>query len=624
MGRYSLDGVTVECVCGDIADQPGIAAVVNAANADLESGGGVAGAIHRAAGPGLAEECRPLAPIGPGRAVITGGHGLPNPHVIHCLAPVYGRDEPSDVLLADCYRNALALAEEHGIESIAFPAISTGAFGYPMPAATRVALRAVLDRLPHLSCVRRIRFVLARETDRRIYERVLEDLADARRGGLALFTDLYELTMLQAYFEEGLAERAVFSLFVRRLPGRRNFLVACGLDTVLGYLENLRFGGDDLAYLESLGTFSDRFLDWLSGFRFAGDVRAVPEGTPVFAGEPIVEIAAPLPQAQIVETFVMNQIHVQTVLATKAVRVVTAAGGRPVVDFGARRVHGIDAALKAARAFYIGGVAATSNVLAGKRFGLPVAGTMAHSYVQAHRDEESAFRTFARLYPETVLLVDTYDTLGGVRKVCDLVGGPAGGLKIKAVRLDSGDLLALSKEARRLLDAAGAADVEIFASGGLDEYRIAELVSSGAPIDGFGVGTGMGVSRDAPDLDMAYKLCEYGGAGRLKLSTGKEVLPGPKQVFRFAEGGRDVRDVIARADEDLAGRPLLAAVMRRGKRLADASVDLEAIRDRTRREVSRLPDHVRALEPAEPPYPVEVSRALSDYRRQVIDGIAGT
>lgn len=440
---------------------------------------------------------------------------------------------------------------------------------------------------------------------------------------LALFTDLYELTMLQAYFEEGMEEEAVFSLFVRRLPPRRNFLLACGLDTVLDYLESVRFSDDDLAYLASLDKFSNRFLDWLRDFQFIGDVRAVPEGTPVFADEPILEVSAPLPQAQIVETFVMNQIHLQTVLATKAQRVVSAAGGLPVVDFGARRMHGIDAALKAARAFFIGGVAATSNVLAGKRFGMPVAGTMAHSYIQAHRNEADAFRAFAHLYPDTVLLIDTYDTLDGVRKVCDLAKTLGDDFKVKAVRLDSGDLCALSKKARQMLDEAGCERIEIFASGGLDEDKVAELMSSGAPIDAFGVGTSMGVSQDAPDLDLAYKLCEYAGEGRLKLSADKPVLPGRKQVFRKEENDRDVRDVIARADEDITGRPLLITVMHRGERLSSGRVDLESIRDYAQQQIVRLPDHVRSIAPAKPAYPVEVSPVLSLFQKKVMERVAG-
>ncbi len=434
---------------------------------------------------------------------------------------------------------------------------------------------------------------------------------------LALFTDFYELTMLQAYFEEKMTEEAVFSLFVRRLPAQRNFLLTCGLDNVLDYLESLRFSDDALAYLASLGKFSDHFLGWLSDLRFTGDVYAVPEGTPVFPNEPLLEIVAPLPQAQLVETFVMNQIHLQTVLATKAQRVVTAARDRPVVDFGARRIHGIDAALKAARAFYIGGVAATSNVLAGKKFGIPVMGTMAHSYIQAHQDEATAFRKFAQLYPDTVLLVDTYDTLDGVRKVIALAKTLGEDFKVKAVRLDSGNLLVLSQEARRLLDEAGLSQVEIFASGGLDEKRITELLSAGAPLDGFGVGSSMGVSSDAPVLDIAYKLCEYAGQGRLKLSTGKPILPGRKQIFRMTENDRDVGDVIARVDENFPGRAFLVPVMRQGKRLETGCVDLESIREYTQQQIARLPNHLCVITQAKSPYPVEVSQELSLFQKKV-------
>nr|VFJ90025.1 MAG: nicotinate phosphoribosyltransferase [Candidatus Kentron sp. H]VFJ91384.1 MAG: nicotinate phosphoribosyltransferase [Candidatus Kentron sp. H]VFJ98035.1 MAG: nicotinate phosphoribosyltransferase [Candidatus Kentron sp. H] len=446
---------------------------------------------------------------------------------------------------------------------------------------------------------------------------VREDLG---RQGVALFTDLYELTMLQAYFEEEMADIAVFSLFVRRLPVRRNFLLACGLDTALEFLEDFRFSDDDLAYLASTGKFSDRFLVWLQDFHFMGDVYAVPEGTPVFANEPILEVVAPLPQAQVVETFLMNQIHLQTMLASKAQRVVTAAQGRPVIDFGSRRIHGLDAALKAARAFYIGGVSATSNVLAGKQYDLPIAGTMAHSYIQVHGDEASAFRAFAGLYPDTVLLVDTYDTLAGVRNVVDLATSPGGNFAIKAIRLDSGDLSSLSRQARRILDEAALDKVEIFVSGGLEENAIAELVSADAPIDGFGVGTEMGVSSDAPSLDIVYKLCEYAGRGRLKLSSGKPVLPGRKQLFRIGEGEEDVRDVIARADEGApdhpGARPLLVQVMKAGNRLPEGGrIDLESARGYAEEQASRLPPRIRALAPANPPYPVAVSRTLSGLQK---------
>jgi len=336
----------------------------------------------------------------------------------------------------------------------------------------------------------------------------------------------------------------------------------------------------------------------------------------VFADEPILEIVAELPQAQIVETFVMNQIHIQTLLASKAQRVVTAAGGRPVIDFGARRMHGIDSALNAARAFHIAGVAATSDVLAGEQLGIPVSGTMAHSYIQAHDHESEAFESFARLYPDTVLLVDTYDTLGGIQKVIDLARRLGNDFKVRAVRLDSGNLLELSKQARRMLDDAGLEKVEIMASGGLDEDKVDRLMAEGAPIDGFGIGTRMGVSRDAPDLDIAYKLCEYAGNGRLKLSTGKPILPGRKQIFRMDEGIEDGYDVIARAHEDLGGRPLLVPVMRDGERLRQR-VDLETARSRAQEEISQLPLQIRSIAPARPSYRVEISPTLASYHEQI-------
>lgn len=438
-------------------------------------------------------------------------------------------------------------------------------------------------------------------------------------GELGLFTDLYELTMLQAYLAEGMTDTAVFTLFVRRLPEHRNFLLACGVESVLAYLEQLRFTDEDLAYLRSLKIFSDDFVKWLRGFRFTGDVYAVLEGTPVFANEPILEIVAPIAQAQLVETFLMNQVHLQTVLASKGARVAAAARGRKVVDFGARRTHGIDAALNAARVFYIAGIDATSNVLAGKLYGIPVAGTMAHSYVQAHGDEREAFRAFARTFPGTILLVDTYNTLEGVRRVIELVKHAPEEFKVSAVRLDSGDLGSLARESRRMLDAAGLQKIGIFASSGLDEHEIAALLDAGAPIDGFGVGTGMGVSDDAPALDIAYKLSEYGGEGRTKLSRHKPILPGRKQVFRQEKDGRAVGDVIGRAGEQIDGRPLLRAVMRGGRQLADAVSNLQSIRRHAAEELARLPPHITALEPSDPPYPVSISAALEEYHAHVRD-----
>lgn len=434
---------------------------------------------------------------------------------------------------------------------------------------------------------------------------------------LALFTDKYELTMLQAYFDEGLGEQAVFSLFVRRLSPRRNFLLACGLDSLLEQLEGLCFEQADLDYLASLGQFSKRFLDRLKELRFTGDIYAVPEGTPVFANEPVLEVVAPLPEAQLIETLVMNQINLQTVLASKAVRLVEAARGRPVLDFGARRMHGLDAAIKGARAFHIAGVAGTSNMLAGRRYGVPVLGTMAHSYIQAHDSEAAAFEAFARLYPDTVLLVDTYDTLAGVKQLIQLAQKLGRDFRVKALRLDSGDLGGLARQTRCLLDDAGLKQVEIFASGGLDEEAIHALLEAGAPIDGFGVGTSMGVASDSPDLDIAYKLAEYAGRGRLKLSSGKPILPGRKQIFRRDRDGLFQDDVIGRFDENLSGTPLLAKVMENGRRLDSHERNLDRMREYAASMVARLPDEVRGLPPAEPGYRVTVSSALTEHQRAV-------
>lgn len=416
--------------------------------------------------------------------------------------------------------------------------------------------------------------------------------------------------MARAYRREGLVDEAVFSLFVRELPPTRNFLLACGLEEVLDYLEGLRFEAASLDYLSTLPEFDDDFLGWLSGLRFEGSVRAVPEGTPVFAGEPLLEIRASLPVAQLVETYVMNQVHLQTLLASKAARVVAAAAGRPVVDFGLRRMHGTDAGLKSARAFYVAGVGATSNLAAGSAYGIPVSGTMGHSYIQAHDSEEEALADFAALYPGTTLLVDTYDTLEGVRTVARIATGPGDSVRVGAIRLDSGDLASLSRESRAILDAAGLETVKIFASGGLDEDRVAELVRAGAPIDGFGVGTSMGVSRDAPALDIAYKLVSYGGEGRIKLSPGKELLPGPKQIRRVEAGGRAVRDHLTRADEEAPGRPLLVPVMEGGTRLEAGRDSLDGAAERAAREIALLPARLRELSPADPPYAVEVSERL--------------
>lgn len=421
----------------------------------------------------------------------------------------------------------------------------------------------------------------------------------------ALLTDFYELTMLQSYFDLGMDDTAVFDLFVRQMPSRRNYLVACGLESALRYLETLRFTPESLDYLRSIGSFTDRFLEYLADFQFTGDVYALPEGTVVFAGEPIVEVVAPILQAQLAETFLMNQIHVQTLAASKAARVVEAAAGRVVVDFGLRRMHGTDSAIKAARAFYVAGVAGTSNVLAGKMYGIPVVGTMAHSYIQAHKNESLAFRRFIESYPETTLLVDTYDTLKGVQQVVDLAQELGPEFRVRAIRLDSGNLVDLSRKARRILDAAGLGGITIFASSSLDEYAISEIVASGAPIAGFGVGVKMAVSEDAPYLDTVYKLVEYAGEPRMKLSQEKSTLPGRKQVFR-----QHGQDIIGLPDEKVDGNPLLVQVITRGNRTSAGMNALDAVRSRARSNIDALPARLRKFDRADPPYPVQVSPRL--------------
>jgi nicotinate phosphoribosyltransferase len=429
-----------------------------------------------------------------------------------------------------------------------------------------------------------------------------------------LLTDLYELAMLQAYFLQGMNETAVFDFYIRRLPEDRNYLVACGLDDVLHYLETLRFSEPHLDYLRSLDRFSPAFIDHLAGFRFTGEVWAVPEGTVVFANEPILEIIAPIPEAQLVETFVMNQLHIATMAASKAARVVTAARGRTVVDFGLRRMHGADAGVKAARAFYVAGVDATSNVLAGEMYGIPLSGTMAHSYVQAHDSEYESFRNFLRAAPDATVLVDTYDTLEGVRQVIQLSRELKPPSRISSIRLDSGELNVLAKESRRLLDEAGLSNVRILASNSLDEYAIESLIASGAPIDGFGVGARMGVSSDAPYLDSAYKLVEYSGKPRIKTSTGKQTLPGRKQIFRQIEDGVAMQDVLAGRDETIAGVPLLERVMLDGRRLQPA-IPLPLIQRYCKAQIRSLPASLHALTAATPPFSVKVSPQLGKWTR---------
>ncbi|GGX86098.1 nicotinate phosphoribosyltransferase [Litchfieldella qijiaojingensis] len=434
---------------------------------------------------------------------------------------------------------------------------------------------------------------------------------------LALLTDLYELTMLQAYWREGMHGRGVFSLYFRKLPAKRNFMLACGQQYVAELVTRLRFSPTSLQRLADVKVFEDDFLAWLEGFRFTGDIWTVPEGTPVFPSEPLMEVEAPIAEAQLLESLVMNQVQLETVLASKAVRLVMAANGRPVVDFGMRRMHGVDAAIRGVRAYRAAGLAGTSNVLGGLIHDLPLRGTMAHSYVLAHDNEQEAFRQFARLYPGTTLLVDTHDTLAGVRKVIDLMAAEPD-LKVGAIRLDSGDLGPLARDARQLLDDAGHADVKIVASSGLNEQAIAELIGAGAPIDAFGVGTSMGVSEDAPVIDLSYKLVEYAGKPRVKHSPGKVNLPSRKQVYRRRDSQGFYRgDLIALRDEPVDdGEPLLTPLVKEGRIDDSALAEADRARERVQQALRHLPPALRQLEPADPPYPIELSEGLKRLQRQ--------
>lgn len=431
-------------------------------------------------------------------------------------------------------------------------------------------------------------------------------------------TDLYQLNMVEAYLARGMTDTAVFEFFVRRLPEKRNFLVAAGLEQVLGYLEALRFASDDIAWLASTGRFTPRLLDYLAGFRFEGDVHAVPEGTIVFPNEPILRVTAPLPAAQFVETRVMNLIHYQTLIASKAARIVLVAGGKLLVDFGFRRAHGAEAGLLAARASYIAGFAGTATVEAEREFGIRSYGTMAHSFIEAHDSEAAAFLDFAEARPEGLtLLIDTYDTEAAAQTVVRIAPKlRSRGIAILAVRIDSGDLAMLASRVREILDAGGLANVTIFASGGLDEYEIAPLAASGAPIDGFGVGTSLTTSSDVPALDCAYKLQEYAGVPRKKSSPGKATWPGRKQVWRrYDAEGRMAGDTVSMEDDHLDGTPLVAPVMAAGKRIAPAP-SLDETRRRAARELDALPPPLKGLDKAAD-YPVTISEKLRRLSAEV-------
>jgi nicotinate phosphoribosyltransferase len=438
----------------------------------------------------------------------------------------------------------------------------------------------------------------------------------------ALLTDLYQLTMLQAYLEEGMEQSATFELFVRKLPASRNFLVAAGLEQALQFLETLVFGDAELAWLEQQGGFSQRLLDALKAFRFSGDVHAMPEGSVFFADEPVLRITAPLPQAQLVESRLLNLVHFQTLIASKAARFVLAAPGKQLIDFGMRRAHGEEAALLAARAAYLAGLTGTATAEAGRRFGIPVFGTMAHSFVQAHASEMAAFEAFARARPKRpTLLVDTYDTEAAVAKVVELAPRLArDGIEVGGVRLDSGDLAAHARAARALLDHGGLASLRIFASGNLDEWRVVQLLAEGAPIDGFGIGTALDTSSDAPALDAVYKLQSYAGVARRKRSEGKATWPGIKQVWRSLGGyGVMARDCVQLESEPGAGVPLLHPCLLNGRRVGPAT-PLEQSRAHCAAQLRALPQPLRSLQPAPQAYRVDISEAVQALARQVDAG----
>jgi nicotinate phosphoribosyltransferase len=427
----------------------------------------------------------------------------------------------------------------------------------------------------------------------------------------ALLTDLYQLTMVQAYLESGQTDTAVFEFFVRKLPSQRGFLMAAGLDEALEFLEKLRFSIDELDWLAKTGRFSARLIDYLARFRFSGEVHAMPEGTVFFGNEPILRVTAPMPEAQLVETRLINILQFQTLIASKAARMVLLAPEKLLVDFGLRRAHGADAGLMAARASYIAGFAGTATILAEKAFGIPTYGTMAHSFVQSFDNETAAFEAFARARPKSLtLLIDTYNTEAAARKVVALAPRLKElGISVGAVRIDSGDLAALAKSVRRILDAGGLSDTGIFVSGGIDEDTLAKFVHEKAPVDGIGIGTSLVTSFDVPALDCAYKLQEYAGLPRRKRSTGKATWPGRKQVWRrYDRNGRMMVDTLSFDGDVHDGKPLIYLVMAGGRRVGPQP-SLHDIRAHARHELGRLPAQLKEISPLVP-YPVQVSASL--------------
>ena len=434
-----------------------------------------------------------------------------------------------------------------------------------------------------------------------------------------LVIDLYQLTMAASYFEQKMSAPATFSLFIRAYPPNRNFFIAAGLEELLVFLENFRYQKGDLEYLDTLGLFKPDFLDFLGSLKFTGQVRAMPEGTIFFKDEPILEVTAPIIEAQLVETLVINMINVSTMIATKAARCVNAAQGRRLVDFALRRTQGIDAGLKVARSSYLAGFIGTSNVLAGKIYNIPVFGTMAHSYITSFPSEIEAFRAFAKAFPRNaVLLIDTFDPIAGTRHAIKVARElEEQGYQLRGVRLDSGDLVDLSIRVRKLLDENGLKDVQIFASGGFDEFKIDDVLSRGAKIDAFGVGTKMGVSADAPYFDMAYKLVQYDGRPVMKLSTGKVTYVGAKQVFRFFDddGFIDHDTIGLKSENHPPAHTLLQTFMVSGKRVRDPE-NLETIKMRVEKEFMKLPPQCKTLD-AEKKVRVEISEELEKLQQEV-------
>jgi nicotinate phosphoribosyltransferase len=440
-------------------------------------------------------------------------------------------------------------------------------------------------------------------------------------GVSLLLTDLYQLNMLQAYRDAGMTATAVFEFFVRKLPPVRGFLVAAGLEQVVEFLERAHFGEAELEWLAASGRFNADLLDDLAGWRFTGDVHAMPEGTVFFPDEPILRITAPLPQAQLLESRIINLLHFQSLIASKAARLVLAAPGKTLVDFGLRRAHGAEAGLLAARASYLAGFAGSATTLAEPRFGVPIFGTMAHSFIQAHDDEESAFLNFSRARPQhTTLLIDTYDTEEGARKVVRLAPRLREiGIEVRAVRLDSGDLAEHATQVRGILDQAGLQHIGIFASGGLDESLLRRHAAEGVPIDGYGIGTSLTTSQDAPALDCAYKLQEYAGVPKRKRSEGKATWPGRKQVWRRYENGVMAGDLLTLEDDPEPAmaqlEPQILPVMQGGRRIRPLPSLAEA-RERAAAQLQRLPEPLRRLD-ADATFPVLVSEALRDLARAV-------